>query len=664
MTGIVGQWGPPPDAVAMVSAIMAVALLLIPQSSRKRLASYVAARPEPMIACLALAAAAASLGYYCYYLRGGPRIINATYYWLQAKTFAKGHCSIPLLYPSAALRGRFLHYDAASGHLSVLFPPGYAAILAVGMVVHTPWLIGPAIAAALVVVTAALAERAFADKRTALIAALLSATCMALRYHTADTLSHGWAALLFATAIWAALGSTPRDAALGGLATGWLWATRPFTAVALVAAILLLVPTRTRKTWMVWGICVLPGVVGWYCYQRFTTGSWWQTTQSAYYAVADGPPGCFRYGFGRGIGCLFEHGTYVANRLPSGYGALAALTVSAVRLRWHMLDVLNFEPLWLLFVVAAVTQVRHRAARVLAGAPLLLIVAYCPFYFDGNFPGGGARLLADAIPLEHALIATWLVQRGRLVPVVVLALLGFSLHGAYEHNSLKYREGGRPMFEARTLQQAGVTRGLVLVDTDHGFGLGHDPGAHDAEHGVVVARARHDAHDWQLWEALGFPDLYLYQYDAHSRAADAKVQSTLLVRPQKLRFEAEAEWPVLAVHDAWAIPGYPPCACVSQQRALMVHPSGPDPTVTLALPVREPGQYRIRVGWVKQHDDASTIWVRLNDTQWSFSAEGQRNACGTELSQPIRLDTGEHLVQFKLSQNDLAIDWIQLEPAN
>ena len=663
MTDILGQWGVPPDPVAMVAAASATAIWLLRRPLTKWTRGCAATRTSWCVGGLALFAAVASVGYFHFYLRGGPRIIDATYYFLQAKSFASGHLTIPLLFPTSALRGRFLYYDVASGRLSVLFPPGYAAALAIGVALKAPWLAGPAIAAGLVVATSALARRAFKNSQVAMIAALLSATCVTLRYHTADTLSHGWAALLFAVATWGALGERRRDFVVCGLSSGWLFATRPVSALALFALVLLINRKKGLAVWLTWGLSVMPGVLAWFVYQRVTTGSWLHTTQSAYYAVSDGPLGCFRYGFGKGIGCQFEHGNYVAKRLPEGFGALSALTVSAVRLRWHALDVLNFEPLSLLVVIAAVSKVRHAAAKMLLCGPLLLLLAYSPFYFDGNFPGGGARLLADAIPLEHALIAGWLIHRGRLLPVLVLSLLGFSIHGAFEHQLLKEREGGHPMFETSILRQAGITRGLVLVDTDHGFALGHEPGARDARNGLIVARAHHDAHDWDLWKSLGSPQLYYYHYDAQKPHATPSVTSMQLIRPEIPRFEAEAQWPVLAAKDAWAVPGYPPCACVSLQRALMVHPSGPIPTVALSLPVAKAGRYRVRVGWVKLDDEATEVAVTCNKNHWNVRADGRRLQCGNLLSPEVVLDAGECPLKFQFGHNAIALDWIQLEPA-
>jgi len=384
----------------------------------------------------------------------------------------------------------------------------------------------------------------------------------------------------------------------------------------------------------------------------------------AYYAIADGPAGCFRYGFGAGIGCHFEHGGYVARRLPHGYTALSALIVSGVRLRWHLLDILNFEPLALLLLLAARNAFQNVRARPLVFAPVALLLAYSPFYFDGNYPGGGARFLADVLPLEHALLASWLVTHCRLVPTLALSLLGFSLHGAFEHRQLMQREGGRPMYEASVIRNAGVRNGLILVDTDHGFALGHQPGATDAWAGIVVARERHDAHDRVLWEQLGSPPVYRYRYPLNGGSAQPKLQALTLPTAGSWRFEAESEWPVLSAHDAWAIPGYPPAGCVSDRRALVVHPSGAAPSIEIALPVPRSGRYQVALGWVPYESGPAKIGVVLGSTRWKLQTNQSRFECGSGVGPSIALKQGESSLRLELEHGITAIDWVELIPAD
>ena len=107
MTEIFGHWGFPPDIVAKCACGSAVVLWLGRKYARRAWQKVPDARISIYVKVLALSAALLSVGYYYYYLRGGPRIVDATYYFLQAKTFASGHLTLPLLFPSAALRGRF-----------------------------------------------------------------------------------------------------------------------------------------------------------------------------------------------------------------------------------------------------------------------------------------------------------------------------------------------------------------------------------------------------------------------------------------------------------------------------------------------------------------------------------------------------------------------------
>ena len=487
---------------------------------------------------LALGAALLSAGYVAYYLRGGPRIVDATSYWLEGRALAEGHLAFGVPDPSAAFRGRFLVSADDGDRLSVIFPPGYPAILAAGFRLGIPLAVGPLIAAALVVATFALCRELFRRNDVALLGALFSTISAALRYHTADTMSHGWSALLMTLVLLASFRARHAQrgkiiAALGGIAGGWLLATRPISglvALALGAALLLPRPWRSTErrapdravaaaTAAAFFLGAIPGVVLLLLHQKAATGSWLGSSQLRYYELSDGPPGCFRYGFGSGVGCLYEHGDFVRARLSDGFGVGEALGTTLRRLHHHALDIANFEPLVVVVLFAVVAGFKHPAIRWLAVAIAGIMVAYLPFYFDGTYPGGGARFYADVLPLEHALLSWGLVRLRAAFVAVPLALVGFSVHGVFSHRALAEREGGRPMFEPEVLERSGISRGLVFVDTDHGFNLGHAPQQSDATRGVVVARWRGDAHDRAVWEVLGRPNAYRYRFDPLARDA-------------------------------------------------------------------------------------------------------------------------------------------------
>ncbi|HEY0465080.1 MAG TPA: hypothetical protein VGC79_12760, partial [Polyangiaceae bacterium] len=540
--------GLPPDGVAWAALGAACVLLpLLHARGQRALGSRL--KTEFALPALAVSAALLSAGYVYYYLRGGPRIIDATSYYLQARAIAHGYFAFPVASPLGSFGGRFL-LPGAPHSLSVIFPPGYATLLAAGFLLHAPMLVGPLIAASIVCVTYALGRELSGRVEVARVAAGLSLLCAALRYHTADTMSHGLCALLLCAGTLTALRARRWDALLSGLSLGWLIATRPVSGAVGVALALCLLDRRARR-WAWFGVGLLPGVALLSCYQRSATGSFFASTQLAYYALADGPPGCFRYGFGRGIGCLYEHGEYVRARLSSGYGVREALDVSLRRLAVHSIDIANAAPLALLCPVGAWLARNDRRVRVLFIACLGFMLAYAPFYFDGSYPGGGTRLFAELLPLEHVLLAIALVRLEWIVVALPLSLVGFACHASFAHRALAEREGGRPMFEAEVLRKAGVDHGLVFVDTDHGFNLGHDPGQLDATTGVVVARFEHDAHDWWLWDQLGRPPSFHYSYDAGASSADGELSPYLpsagsVTSAAALRFEAEAEWPPLA----------------------------------------------------------------------------------------------------------------------
>ncbi len=518
MTPGLNSLGPPPDGpawAALALAAGATVIALLPAPRRAALTRPLREHPRIAVGVMAAAAALLSWGYIAHYLRGGPRIIDATSYFLEGRALSQGHLSMSTPLPSGSFRGRFLVTPPGSTELGVIFPPGYPAVLALGFLLGAPLAVGPMIAMGLVVATYALARELFQREAVALLAALLSVVCAALRYHTADTMSHGLSALLLASALAFALRGG-RWLLAAGLAAGFLVATRPVSGA--VAVLLVVAVVLRQQRWQRWPWLVLGGSAGLtllVAHQLATTGQLLGSSQLRYYALADGPPGCFRYGFGAGIGCLFEHGDFVRARLPHGYGLVAALGTTGRRLLHHGLDIANAEPLALVVPFAAVRSLRIPRLRLPVAGVVLFVLAYAPFYFDATYPGGGARLYADVLPLEHALVAWGVLELSLARFALPVALAGFALRSSYAHVALANREGGRPMYEPAVVAGAGVDRGLVLVGTDHGFNLGFDPSARD----LWVARRRDDAHDWVLWETLGRPATYRYDFDPFASRA-------------------------------------------------------------------------------------------------------------------------------------------------
>jgi hypothetical protein len=655
--------GLPPDGVAW-GALAAAPLLVLALRGPTRSALARTFTPRVLVPILAFGAALLSAGYVAFYLRYGPRIVDATSYYLQARAMAAGHFAFPVPAPLGSFNGRFL-LATPSGSLSVIFPPGYAAVLALGFLAHAPLLIGPVLAALLVLTTYGLALELSGRTDVACVAAALSVLCAALRYHTADTMSHGLCALLLSAGALCAVRRRRWDALASGLCFGWLIATRPVSGlVGLVLALCLL--ERTPRRLLSFGLGLLPGVALLLAYQHAATGSYWSSTQVAYYALADGPPGCFRYGFGRGIGCLFEHGEYVRARLPEGYGLREAASVTVRRLAVHSIDIANAAPLSTLCFVGAWQGRAEPRIRAIFLACLGLMLAYAPFYFDASYPGGGARLFADVLPFEHVLLALALVRLRWHTLALPLSLLGFAMHTSFAHRALADREGGFPMFRAQAVAEAGIDHGLVFVDTDHGFNLGHDPGKLDAQHQIVVARYEHDAHDFELWDRLARPPSYRYSYA--SAGADAgRTQVVPYVPTPSQRLEVEAEWPPLGVHGGWVQPDFFPCA--SGLRGLRLHPTGQSPEAGFDFNLPFLSRARsISLGWIRSEGPATALELHIGQAILSGVAPaGPPDCIAVSLRVPEALsdrtaETGvESRVRFHASRSGM-LDYLEVPP--
>ncbi len=702
MRELLGTWGAPPDDVAKVAVGLAwfAALLVVMGRGRSFLgAGKFALPPRSFLWFASFTAALLSVVYIAVYLRGGPRIIDAATYFLQGRALSHGDLAWPVDEPSASFRGRFLlsaeHGDEA--RMGGIFPPGYPLLLAAAFRLGAPMVVGPALAAALVIATWRLARTVAGDalapeakglvEPVARTAALLSVTCAALRYHTADTMAHAATALSVTVALDAALTRRPW---LAGLAIGAVVATRPVSAVApfLVAAFLLRREETARGLGRL-AIGTLPGVTFLLFAQHAVTGAWFASSQKMYYALSDGLPGCFRWGFGRGTGCLYEHGDFVEARLAKGYGLVEALGTTLRRLRMHLLDVANFEPLALLVFVplarisGAATRRRAVTATVVLAA--LHVLAYAGFYFDGNYPGGGARLFADVLPLEHVLLAIALariagarhyVRAGFALLAVVLA--GFAVHGVFDHIKLADRDGGRPMFEPDVLVRSKISQGLVFVDTDHGFGLGHDPAAR-VKKGIVVARLRNDARDRILYDRLDHPPTYLYKFEVPAPSPGSPPRAVPVVLawtpPSAVgpaRFEAEAEWPVLAQAGGFAVPVFcDPCASGSRALALTPSPLEGDATATIAVPVVQSGRYVVTIRVVhgarvphtrSRGTTDPTGRITFGDEHWEWQ-DGGGATCADLPAREVTLTAPRATLVLEAQGGTVALDQVSLKLA-
>jgi hypothetical protein len=525
-------------------------------------------------------AAFLSLAYVALYLRGGPRAPEAASYWLQGRALSHGALSWIVPDPAASFRARFLWF-AAPDRLAGIFPPGFALLLAPAFLVGAPMLVGPLLAAALVIASWFLAREIAAEagagpaqvESVGRMAAGFSIVSAALRYHTADMLPYGAAAAAVAASLAFALRAVrTREARLFGAAgalTGILLATLPPAAVPTGAVVLLIalrVPTGRRRA-LVWACAsALPGLWLLLAANHAATGRSFTSTAGLYFASVE-----------RGV--------------APGVGAVLILLLQ--RLRGHLVDVANFEPLALLALVPVLVRERTRAAltaALLAGAYLILCAPLEALRARADpTPSLGAPLLVGAIAVEHALmaVAVWRLfpraQGSAVTGAMAIALAGFAVHASYDHMRLAISGYGRPRFEPDVAREANITHGLLFFDEDEGYVLAADPGM-TPSHGVLAARLRGDDHDRLLYDSLGHPPAH--RYNVSASGASVVPWSPSGGGSDMWRFEAEADWPPFRLAGGHAEILDSPNPCASEGKVLALSPgAGREATVTLSLPV-------------------------------------------------------------------------------
>lgn len=700
---VLGTWGKPPDFVAWAALALAIVFLIVAMMPARVLGSLGVTSSRPVdghrhrgrLILAAFAAAFLSLGYISVYLRDGPRIVDAATYFLQGRALSHGKLAFHVLDPSASFRSRFLVFHAPH-QLAGIFPPGYPLLLAAGFLVGAPMVIGPLLAAGLVVATAALTSELVQgqpdlERRAssiALLAALLSILCAALRYHTADTMSHGATALALALALTCGFRGRRTGRAsfflLSGLAVGWILSARMASAPPIAAIVLALAVGSTPRARAVGAFLLgwLPGIILLGLAQRAATGHFFATAQGMYYATSDGPPGCFRYGFGDSIGCLYEHGDFVRAHLSGGYGLLAAIGTTVRRLRMHVLDVANLEPLALLILVPLRRGWRGPPAVALA-VVLGQILAYAPFYFDGNYPGGGARLYADILPVEHALLAVAmaLVLPGlafgrKAAALLCLTCAGFAVHAVHDHIALAVRDGGRPAYEPDVAREGQISHGIVFFDSDAGYQLAFDPSA-EASHTLFAVRQRNDDHDRLIYSELGHPPSYAYRFGPAGSSLAVWVP-TGSSNDDFWRFESESDWPPISQAEGWAEPVWMSGSCASNSQALTLHPLPitAHASVTIELPVPRDGRWLITPRIIRRAGRGkATLWLRAADEskgdpaivaedatfQWAWSDADGKDSCSDAAPHEASLQTasGARLV-LSATAGDVTLDRVNL----
>ena len=371
------------------------------------------------IVLVALAAAALARAIAHFALGDAPHVQDEQAYWLQAHTLALGHLATPALFPRAAFTMWFVEDRWARFGI---FPPGWPAVLAAGVLLRVPYWVNPLLhAATTAVVASTVGELADArwghrdgsDRLRVLAAVVYGFSPQALLL-AASLMSHTLVALTASLVLFAAArelqgrGSAPL-ALLAGAALGVAALTRPLCACAIGGAASAALAVSWRRSGGAGHLrralaAALPfaaAIALLFAYNRELTGHATRFPQTAYFdehlPPVDLPsfqyhPGCNELGIGPGHGCQ--------NIMAGGAHSLAnALSNSGDNLfAWLLLA--GGGPLVFVAAAFAVRRAwgtRDAAPVAVLGLPAALVVAlYALYWYSGTCYG--ARFYHAALP--------------------------------------------------------------------------------------------------------------------------------------------------------------------------------------------------------------------------------------------------------------------------
>jgi hypothetical protein len=367
-------------------------------------------------------------------LRDVPHVMDEIAYVLQAETFSGWHLTAPLRLPRAAFALWFV--DDRTATFSI-FPPGWAAVLAIGVRTGLRAWVNPLLHGATALVVGATAAR-IAGPRARVAAAAAWAFSPQAMLLAASLMSHTLVAFLAAVVAYAGVrlcAGRPRAWVTwaGGAALGAAATTRPLCAVAVGLGLLAFLGVAAARRRLRAGTIVrivVPAALA--CcllgaYNRALTGDPLRFPQSAYFDEHAPPiegtwftfgPGCNDLGFGHGCDNGIPNATHdLANALSNTGDNLRAwgLLVGPVVLGAFACGVAR---------AGMRRRARDRVVLALAVTPVAAILLYALYWYAGT--SYGARFyhagLVAVVVVAAAAFAR--IRRGSTRWALVAAWLG------------------------------------------------------------------------------------------------------------------------------------------------------------------------------------------------------------------------------------------------
>jgi 4-amino-4-deoxy-L-arabinose transferase-like glycosyltransferase len=384
----------------------------------------------------------------------------------QAKVFALGQAYVPAPSEPQCFNAPFV-LDYAGKRFGK-YPPGWPALLALGVIMGQPWWVNAACTALSLALTFRLGTETN-SRAVGLLAAALAVTSPFLLLLSGSMMAHP-ACLTFTTAFfWCFRRSLAREvafwkntwAALAGVMLGNVFAIRPYTASAVLIATGLLAAWRLLRQrawqnplWLLAGF-VLPALSV-PAFNALVTGN-------AFLSLYELAWPFDRLGFGPGHGVL-----------PSGHTVWAGLGMMVTALAQLSGQLHGWPGLSLVFVIALFwLKPKHFWNRFLGGVTLAIMLAYVFYWTAGSI--WGPRYYSEATSALLILSAAGITQmfqrigrhrprRQKALLLALLALVGGNLLIYLPWQLESYRNlYGITGSSSATLQAAALDNALVIV---------------------------------------------------------------------------------------------------------------------------------------------------------------------------------------------------------
>ena len=363
-----------------------------------------------------------------------PHVTDSSSYLFQAKALARGWLTIPAPPVPDFFLPHFYYVD--QGRMISLFQPGWPLVLALGVKLHVPWLVNPALAALSIWPLYRIINRGFGPfpARLAVLLLLISPFYI---FMSASFMAHPLSGLLSLIALDHALlyshDQRPFRILLVGGLTGALFNIRAYNSILLLLPLaVVLLPMIIKRPGKM--VAMLPAVAlafGIGSIQLMVnhnlTGDALRFSQDEYFALTEEQPSCHRLGFGEDVGCKNEHGQF---GFPNGFYPEDAVKVTSQRLDSLSLNLFGTPmALLLLILPCAAGRIRKEGAALVA-LLLSLVIGYFFFYYHGNcygprfyFEGIGAMVFLIALGLFR--LQHWMQLLSGRISTIQRLLLAF-----------------------------------------------------------------------------------------------------------------------------------------------------------------------------------------------------------------------------------------------